>query len=87
MPRTSRPPSPLRAVFGGNLRAARKARGMSVFDVAYRSKVDWSYINQIERGERNAGLDILDALAQAVGVKLVDLLDPTLSSHQEAESQ
>lgn len=84
MPRTSRPPSPLRAVFGANLRAARKTKGLSVFDVAYRAKVDWSYISQIERGERNVGLDILDALAEAVESKLVDLLSPDTSSLRES---
>ncbi|UQN10649.1 helix-turn-helix domain-containing protein [Deinococcus sp. QL22] len=76
MPKTNQPASPLRAVFGANLRATRKAKGLSIFDIAHDSKIDWSYISQIERGQRNSGLDMLDALAQAVGVRVVDLLDP-----------
>lgn len=76
MPKTNRPASPLRKVFGENLRATRKARGLSTFDVAYAIKMDWSYISQIERGGRNVGLDVMDALAGAVGVPLVDLLRP-----------
>lgn len=75
MPRTNRPSSPLRTVFGANLRAARKEQGLTVFDVAHASRMDWSYVHQIERGERNVGLDVLDALAQAVNRKLIDLLD------------
>ncbi|MFW8628059.1 helix-turn-helix domain-containing protein [Deinococcus sp. ME38] len=74
MPKTNRSPSPLRAVFGANLRAVRKDRGLSIFDVAFQSKIDWSYISQIERGQRNVGIDMLDALAQAVGVPLIELL-------------
>nr|WP_226342366.1 helix-turn-helix transcriptional regulator [Deinococcus sp. AJ005] len=61
-------------MFGENLRATRKAKGLSTFDVAYAIKMDWSYISQIERGGRNVGLDVMDALAGAVGVPLVDLL-------------
>lgn len=88
MPRTNRPPSPLRVVFGANLRSTRKAQGMTVFDVAHACRMDWSYINQIERGERNAGIDVLDALATAVGVPLRDLLKekvPPISDDSKTE--
>lgn len=53
----------------------RKAKGLSIFDIAQDIKMDWSYISQIERGQRNVGLDVLDALAGAVQVRLVELLD------------
>ncbi|MBZ9752907.1 helix-turn-helix domain-containing protein [Deinococcus sp. HMF7604] len=42
--------------------------------MAQASQMDWSYISQIERGKRNVGIDILDALAHAVGASVVDLL-------------
>ncbi len=74
MPKTNRPASPLRKVFGENLRATRKAKALSIFDIAYAIKMDWSYISQIERGGRNVGLDVMDALAGAVDVPLVELL-------------
>lgn len=81
MPKTSRPPSPLRLVFGVNLRAARKEQNLTVFDVAQSCRVDWSYIHQIERGERNVGIDIMDALAQAVHRDVTELL-----SREEAQA-
>ena len=76
MPREKRSASPLRQVFGTQLRAARQARGMTIFDLAYAAQVDWSYVTQIENGRKNASLDVLDALATAVGVPLVTLLQP-----------
>ena len=74
MPKTNRPASPLRKVFGENLRATRKAKDLSLFDIAHTIKMDWSYISQLERGERNVGLDVMDALAGAVNVPLIELL-------------
>lgn len=58
------------------MRATRKVKELSIFDIAYAIKMDWSYISQIERGGRNVGLDIMDALAGAVDVPvpLVELL-------------
>lgn len=76
MPKTSRPPSPLRAVFGARLRTERKARGYTLEEVAHRAHLDWSYLAQLERGKRNVGIDALDALAQAIGIPLHQLLDP-----------
>ncbi|MBZ9751813.1 helix-turn-helix domain-containing protein [Deinococcus sp. HMF7604] len=45
--------------------------------MAQASQMDWSYISQIERGKRNVGIDILDALAQAVGTSVINLLSPS----------
>ncbi|THF85498.1 helix-turn-helix transcriptional regulator [Deinococcus sp. KSM4-11] len=76
MPRTSRPFSPLRAVFGARYRAARKTRGLTLDDVAHAAQIDWSYLAQLERGQRNVGIDVMDALARAIGVPLHELLVP-----------
>jgi transcriptional regulator with XRE-family HTH domain len=72
----SRAASELRAVFGSNLRAVRHAKGLSIFDVSQAAEVDWSYLAQIERGERSVGLDVLHALAEAVETPLHELLNP-----------
>lgn len=76
----SKSPSPLRAVFGLNLRLARIGKDMSINDAASKADVDWSYFAQIERGERSVGLDVMDALAQAVEVPVHQLLDPGFDS-------
>ncbi len=36
--------------------------------------MNWSYIAQIERGERNISIDNMTALADGLGVPLRDLL-------------
>lgn len=47
---------------------------MTLEDVAERAAMNWSYIAQVERGERNVGIDNMAALAEALGVPLRDLL-------------
>ena len=74
MPFEKRSVSPLRLVFGMRLRAARQARGMTIADLAYAARVDWSYLTQIEAGRKNASLDVLDALATAVDLPLSEML-------------
>lgn len=86
MPRVKRTPSPLRQIFGTQLRAARKAKELTIFDVAYAAHVDWSYVAQIETGKNNPSLDVMDALAQAVGLPLDQLLKAP-KEHLPAETQ
>lgn len=74
MSRAKRTPSPLRQIFGARLRDARKAQDLTIFDVAYVAHVDWSYVAQIETGKNNPSLDVMDALAHAVGMPLDQLL-------------
>lgn len=69
MAHSPNPPSALRIVFGQRLREERRARNLTLEDVAERSGLNWSYIAQIERGERNIGIDNIDALARALSVQ------------------
>ena len=73
MPREKRPPSRFRRVFGERLKLARKAQELTIFDVAYLARVDWSYVVNIESGKQNPSLDVMDALAQAVGIPLPEM--------------
>lgn len=85
--RPSKPASPLRATFGRNLRLTRIAQDQSIYDIAAKAEIDWSYLGQIERGERSVGLDVLDALAQAVEVQLFELLNPDYSTRYSLRSE
>ncbi|MFC3834217.1 helix-turn-helix domain-containing protein [Deinococcus rufus] len=74
MAHSPKPPSPLRLVFGQRLRQERHAQKLTLEDVAERSGLNWSYVAQIERGERNIGIDNIYALAKALGIEVIKLL-------------
>lgn len=74
MPKTKRAPSDARRLFGERLRAERRAKGLTLEDVGEAADIAWNYVAQVERGERNIGIDNMAALADAVGVELPDLL-------------
>ena len=76
MPASKRPASDARKVFGIRLREARWKRDLTLEDVAEKADMNWSYIAQVERGERNVSIDNLAALAEAVEMALPDLLQP-----------
>lgn len=74
VPKTKRAPSAARRLFGERLRAERRAKGLTLEDVGEAADIAWNYVAQVERGERNIGIDNMAALADAVGVELPDLL-------------
>lgn len=56
------------------MRAERRARGLTLEDVSEKADMAWNYIAQVERGERNIGIDNMAALADALGLPLSELL-------------
>lgn len=74
MPTTKRAPSTARKVFGERVRAERRARSLTLEDVGEQADMAWNYIAQVERGERNIGIDNMAALADALGMPLSELL-------------
>jgi len=68
--------SSARLVFAGNLRAGRKALGLSQEDLAERSGLHRTYVGSVERGERNISIDNMEALASALGKALSEMLNP-----------
>jgi transcriptional regulator with XRE-family HTH domain len=60
--------------FGGNLRSARRAAGLSQEEAAVRASLHRTEIGLLERGERMPRIDTAVKLAGAVGVPVADLL-------------
>jgi transcriptional regulator with XRE-family HTH domain len=64
--------------FGANLRAVRRAKGMSQEEFAEHLGCHRTYVGGLERGERNVSLRTLDRLAGELGVDPISLLqDPS----------
>ena len=59
---------------GRRVIALRKAAHLTQERLAIKAGVDRAYIGRIERGEKRASLEILDKIAEALGVALFELL-------------
>ncbi len=67
-------PFPVR--MGERLRTARKAKGLTQEDLAYKVGVTTNYLSAIERDKKLPTLQRLADLAKAVGRRPADLLGP-----------
>ncbi len=64
----------LEQAFGVNVRRVRKERGLTQEGLAHEAQIDVSYLAQIERGERNPTLSLVQRIADALGVGPLILL-------------
>ncbi len=76
MPPQRRPSPALVDVLAHNVRLLRGVRRLSQEDLAERSGLHRTYIGSVERGERNASLGCIEALARALDVTVPALLTP-----------
>lgn len=63
-----------RRTLGANIRQLRKGRNLTQEEVAFRAKIDLTYMSGIERGKRNPSLLVIVRIAKALSVDLPDLL-------------
>ena len=61
-------------ILGAAIRAERVTAGLSLRDLADRTKVSNAYLSQIERGLHEPSLSVLTAIARALDVSLEALL-------------
>lgn len=66
--------APALLALGKAIRAERINKGMAQEVLAYEAGVDRSYLGGIERGEHNVAIINLIKIANALGVKLSELL-------------
>lgn len=66
----------LRIQLGLNIQEARRSKGFSQETLAYRADIDRGYIGKIENAKHAASIDMVEAIAEALGVEARDLLNP-----------
>ncbi len=64
----------LRASVGQSLRAARTSQGRTLRDVARDARVSLGYLSEVERGQKEASSELLNAICVALGLTLSNLI-------------
>lgn len=77
----------IREAFAQNLRALRRARGLSQEELAHRAGIDRTYISALERNVYNASIDVVDRLAEVLGVDVTELLKRPAADHRRSKSR
>lgn len=63
-----------RHVFAANVRKLRRERGLSQEGLAELCELHRTYVGSVERGERNVSIDNMERIADALKVKLREML-------------
>lgn len=66
-------------IAGRNIRCLRQQLRLSQASLGTAAGIGQTYVGQLERGEKNASLDVLANLATALGVPVAALLEPDAS--------
>ena len=59
----------IREVFAQNLRKHRRAAGLSQEELAHRAGIDRTYVSLLERRVYSVTIDVLEKLADSLGVE------------------
>ena len=65
----------INVALGNILRVYRESRGLSQEDFAELCGISRAYYGRIERGEHSTSLEICHRIANALGVRIVDLFN------------
>ncbi|MBN2136808.1 MAG: helix-turn-helix transcriptional regulator [Sedimentisphaerales bacterium] len=60
---------------GFRIRCLREERGWSQEELGQRAGLHRTYIGHVERGEKNLGIENLEKIAKALGVRARNLVD------------
>ena len=65
----------IKAILGAKIRKLRKERRLSQEALAEKADLHYTFIGEVERGEKNISLVSLEKLAKALEVTLIELFD------------
>lgn len=66
----------IREIFALNLKAYRKAKGLSQEELAHLAGIDRTYVSLLERRIYSASIDVVQQLATALEIEPDELLKP-----------
>jgi transcriptional regulator with XRE-family HTH domain len=64
----------LRHAVGQSLRAARTSQCRTLREVAREARVSLGYLSEVERGQKEASSELLNAICTALGLALSDVM-------------
>lgn len=64
----------MRDLIGAMLRRVRQEQGRTLREVAEAAQVSLPYLSEVERGRKEPSSEVLAAIRQALGLRLVDLV-------------
>jgi len=64
----------LRSHIGSALRSARISQGRTLRDVARSARVSLGYLSEVERGQKEASSELLNAICSALDISLGEVL-------------
>ena len=68
--------TPYKMLIGAKIRAARRARGISVEKLALMVGVNRNYLRNIEFGRANPTVDVMAKIADGLGIPVWELMTP-----------
>jgi PncC family amidohydrolase len=75
----------VREAVGQTLRAARTAQGRTLRDVARDARVSLGYLSEVERGQKEASSELLNAICTALGLSLSGVFTQVASELKSRE--
>ena len=76
----------VREAVGQTLRAARTAQGRTLRDVAKAARVSLGYLSEVERGQKEASSELLNAICEALGLTLSSVMTGVAHEIKSRES-
>ncbi|MBE1446137.1 helix-turn-helix domain-containing protein [Paenibacillus sp. OAS669] len=67
--------SSLRKLIGERIRYIRKLKGLTQEELSEKAQIRYTYLSDVERGDRNASLDSLEKIIRALDIQTSDLFD------------
>lgn len=64
----------LREALGERLREVRTDQGRTLREVSKLARVSLGYLSEVERGQKEASSELLNAICAALGIEVADLL-------------